>query len=179
MEIFTLDKQKIENIRQQWISEGIELKLDQDLLELIESFFDFILLNESYGEFKSRNNKITYIGVMTSDGKSAALVEVVPSSRGRETNLKVMSIDICPAIEVLDKTLYDEKYADILASIVAYLLSETQLPGSITKIYASNEAAQIFLDGLHEGLSESKVLDKLGITCKQEGRKWLSFKLIK
>lgn len=162
-------------LREQWLAEAAEAGLDEERLFLLNSNFDHIISSQLFGNYTERANLSTFFGIQDDAGIIVALVEVIKAKTGPTETYKLMSIDLSPAIEVLDKDGYDAINAKVLASCVANFLKEHASSGC-TKIYARNDATLEYLTKLHVGLATSQALEELNLTVQFEGPRWLAFR---
>lgn len=172
----TLNESLLIHLQQQWLEEAEEASFDQQRLFLIESNFTHIISNKLYGNYATRTNQSTFLGIQEESGQIIAIVEVIKAKLGSEITLKLMSLDLSPAIEILNKEDYDLSNAKVLASCVATFLAESVNSGC-TKIFARNDSTLEYLTKLHEGLTAtSQALDELNLTVEFEGPRWLAFR---
>lgn len=171
-----LNEALLNHLHQQWLDEAKEASLDEQRIFLLNSNFTQIAESKSYGDYSKRVNQATVFGIQEDSGKIIALVEVIKAKIGTDSTMKLMSIDLCPSIEQLEKEDYDVYNAKVLASCVATLLAES-LNSGCTKIYARNDATLEYLTKLHDGLTAtSQALDELNLTVQFEGPRWLAFR---
>lgn len=188
MHICYLTRENLIDLRRFWlqsfIEDNSEVWVDENdvILEIHEDLINRIERNEYFGIPDNRLNNITYVAVVDEESndlsKAIALAQVISTRRGREHTVKIMSIVLSPRIEIADKTIYDETYAGALAYILAYYLAKGDVKGSITKVYAEDDAARMFLKGIHDNLSPEELL-KHGLEVAMQGNNWLSFNLLK
>lgn len=176
MNKITLTEPLVVHLQEQWLKEAEDASFDDQRLFLIKSNFTHILSNKLFGNYSNRINQSTFFGIQDDAGQIVAVVEVIKAKIGPEITLKLMSLDLSPAIEILEKEDYDVFNAKVLASCVATFLAESVNSGC-TKIYARNDSTLEYLTKLHDGLNATtQALDELNLTVQFEGPRWLAFR---
>lgn len=176
MNKITLTEPLVVHLQEQWLKEAEDASFDDQRLFLIKSNFTHILSNKLFGNYSNRINQSTFFGIQDDAGQIVAVVEVIKAKIGPEITLKLMSLDLSPAIEILEKEDYDVFNAKVLASCVATFLAESVNSGC-TKIYARNDSTLEYLTKLHDGLTATtQALDELNLTVQFEGPRWLAFR---
>lgn len=176
MNKITLTEPLVVHLQEQWLKEAADASFDDQRLFLIKSNFTHILSNKLFGNYSNRINQSTFFGIQDDAGQIVAVVEVIKAKIGPEITLKLMSLDLSPAIEILEKEDYDVFNAKVLASCVATFLAESVNSGC-TKIYARNDSTLEYLTKLHDGLTATtQALDELNLTVQFEGPRWLAFR---
>lgn len=188
MRICYLDNDKIIYLRKHWTEEFVssvgsqEWKEEYDIiLQKKEDLLDRIESKGFFGDPDNRLNNITYVAILGSEcndlDQATAIAQIIATRRGREHNVRIMSLAFAPYVEIREKAEYDIYYADAFAYIIAYYIAKCDIKGSITKVYAEDEVAQVFLRDIHDQLIDT--LQKHSIKVAMQGHNWLSFTLLK
>lgn len=172
-----LDHQTTNAIRADWIEQVQEG--DDSALEITDSFFDYLMNGNFFGELFQRSNQITYMAVADQASNSIiAITEIVFSRQGSRSICKIMDIVHAPAIGALEDDQYLDIKFDTFISILSYMLEINKLTKhGITKIYARDGAAQKTITQIHEDADEKSFRD-LGFEMRLSGHRWLEFKKI-
>lgn len=171
-----LNESLLSHLQAEWLAEAEKASFDQQRVFLIESNFTHIISNQLFGDYSIRNNQSTFLGIQEGSGRIVAIIEVIKVKMGSEKTLKLMSIDLSPALEILSKEEYDLFNAKVLAYCVSTFLAENVHSGC-TKIFARNDSTLEYLTKLHDGLAAtSQALDELNLTVQFEGPRWLAFR---
>ncbi|WP_374254991.1 hypothetical protein [Acinetobacter brisouii] len=182
MEILHLDEKKVNETRQYWIDCAAEQVGESDeAIELDEQFFDFLVQNQSFGDYALRDNLNTYVGVdINGDGNADVLVDIVHHRRGRVKTIKIMDFYYSPAIEQLPDTEYDKQVVDILGFVVNEFIQTTStVRDGVTKIYSRTDLSLQIMNKLHENIQAyQSEFAELGLNVKLEGKRWLAFRTI-
>lgn len=175
--LLNLDIQAINSIRANWI-EQVE-KDDDSGLELTDSFFDYLMSGNYFGDLLQRSNQITYLSVVDpSDQEVVAITEIIYARQGAKSICKIMDISHAPKISNLEDEAYINKSFDILLSILAHMLEINKSTNhGITKIYARDDAARDTIKQIHTH-TEKNVLETTGFKMKTSGYRWLEFEKI-
>ncbi|MGL4587020.1 MAG: hypothetical protein ACRCVQ_08140 [Acinetobacter ursingii] len=185
MKFKNLDLNTLQEVRKHWVNSAISQgDVSEASLELIEQFFDFIEQNHNYGDYYTRSNTNTFIGVdLDEDGVIDVLAEVIYYRRGRIKTFKIMDIYYSPAIEVLEESSYDYKCIQTLVYIVNQFVHESSdAVGGSTKIYARTSASLKYLTQLHAVTQDEEVkkeFEAAGLEVYREGERWLAFRVKK
>lgn len=178
LKTFLFDEDSLRATARYWIDGSLELKLEDELIELNEQFFEHIQVSRNFGDYLKRENLTTYIGVCDESCEHPdVLASVGYHRRGREITLKIFDIYISPQLDSLIGSDYDAKYAEYLIFIVQTFLQHAGSSGSATKIYARTDHSRAFLQELHDTAESIKAdLAKVGLTVAFEGKRWLAFR---
>ncbi|MDV7620232.1 hypothetical protein R4670_16495 [Acinetobacter baumannii] len=188
MRICYLDNEKITYLRRHWTEkfvasiEPADWKEEYDvILQKKEDLLDRIETKGFFGDPDNRLNDITYVAILDSEcddlDQVTAIAQVIATRRGREHNVRIMSLVFAPYVEITEKAIYDAHYADAFAYIITYYIAKCDVKGSITKVYAEDEVAQVFLKDMHDQLADE--LRKHSLKVAMQGLNWLSFTLLK
>lgn len=177
MKQFIFDEASLLETARYWAESGIDAKLDDDLIELNEQFFDTIQVENQYGDYLNREKKNTHIGFCEADRRLPdIIVDVSYHRRGREKTFKILDIYVSPYLASLENKEYHAIYQDFLIFLVLKFLDETDTLGSATKIYARTDFSKAFIDMLHVAADKSKEqFEAAGIEVRFEGLRWLAF----
>lgn len=172
-----LDALKISAIQAVWIKE-LEENSDS-LIQLSSSLFDTIINQKNYGVLTKRHNKDTYMAVVnTQTNETDAIVCIVFSKQGSSSTCKIMDIYHAPHVSNLEDDMYNEKYYEVLLSVLTNMLKINQKSKyGVTKIYARDDAAQKTIQAIDNDSNKS-LLKGIGFEMNLLGRKWLEFKTI-
>lgn len=188
MKICYLDNDKINHLRRNW-NEKFVASIDSEnwkdeydiILQKKEDLLNRIETKGFFGDPDGRLNDITYVAILDSESDDldqvTAIAQVIATRRGREHNVRIMSLVFAPYVEIQEKDVYDGHYADAFAYIIAYYIAKCDVKGSITKVYAEDEVAQVFLKDMHDQLADE--LRKHSLKVAMQGLNWLSFTLLK
>lgn len=172
----TLDNKKSNHIRAMWL-EQIEQN-DISSLQLVDSFFDYIISQNYFGELLDRSNQSTYLSVETFT-EVVAIVEIIFVRQGSTTICKIMDVNYSPNVTKLLDEEYLNVTLDILMSILGQMLSiNSRTKHGITKIYARDNAAQHTIKTLDKKMQRHNLQDELGFNVKLQGHHWLEFEKI-
>lgn len=165
-----LTKERILELKNEWVECGKSSGLDQDQIALIEGDFDRIINQKLYGDYTHRVNEVTYFGLQNSkDCEILTLVEVIYNVNHRTPLVKLMSFTHRSDIELMNKVDYHSYHAKALGISVSILLANTSTTGGRAKVYAKDLHTFEHLQKIGNGLTAEELVDKLNITFKIEG----------
>lgn len=172
-----LNVQTTNSIRATWIE---QIKQGDDSgLELTDSFFDYLMSGNYFGELLERSNQITYLSVVDSETEEVvAITEIIYTRQGARSICKIMDIAHAPSISNLQDEIYLNKSFDILLAILSYMLEINKSTNhGITKVFARDDAARDTIKQIHT-LADEKTLSATGFKMKLSSYRWLEFEKI-
>lgn len=170
----SLDSNTVNSIRADWI-EQVE-KGDDSTLELTDSYFDYLMSGNNFGELLARSNQNTYMSIYdVSTGTVVGIAEIIYARQGAKSICKIMDISHAPCITNLNDSDYLEKSFDTLISVLLYMLEiNNSTKHGITKVYAKDDAAQGTIKEIHSNVTPDAFKD-IGFKMKLSGHRWLEF----
>lgn len=173
----SLDSNTVNSIRADWI-EQVE-KGDDSTLELTDSYFDYLMSGNNFGDLLARSNQNTYMSIYdVSNGLVVGIAEIIYARQGAKSICKIMDISHAPCITNLDDQAYLAKSFDILISILMYMLKiNNSTKHGITKVYARDDAAQVTIREINDNVAPD-AFKEIGFKMKLSGHRWLEFEKI-
>lgn len=170
----SLDPNTVNSIRADWI-EQVE-KGDDSTLELTDSYFDYLMNGNNFGDLLVRSNQNTYMSIFdVSTDSVVGIAELIYARQGSKSICKIMDISHAPSITNLNDNDYLTKSFDILISVLAYMLEiNNSTKHGITKVYARDDAAQVTIKEIHNSVAPD-AFENIGFKMKLSGHRWLEF----